>query len=230
MPARFKPLRDENLRVEVAKAIRDAIFDGSLGPGEQVQESAIARQMGISRGPIREALLMLEREGLIRIRPNRGAFVRSLTLDEVAEIFSLRLPLEAMALNLARPKTTAEIFNQLALRVEGIHNLFREGQINRMVQEIFVFHGIIWETSGHDLLKDTLVRICTPYFAFMWTLVTPAELGSAEKMEAEKLILDYLAGTSKLSAMDCMRRYLDMVHPASVESSDLLSGLFIQPG
>ncbi len=227
--AQFAPLRDKSLRVGVAKAIRDAIFDGSLKPGEQIQEGAIAAQMEISRGPIREALLMLEKEGLVQIQPNRGAFVRNMSEKEMAEVFSLRFPLEVMALNLARPRTTHETLDRLESKFKEIRKQAKAKQIHRMVQEIFAFHRIIWETSGHDLLNETLVRICTPYFAFVKNFLNRPNLDFSAEVEAEQLLVDFLAGVSELSAVECLQRYFSIVQPPFVEALDLLSGLYPQP-
>src|SRR5580692_11517563 len=81
-PLVITPVKRDGLRTEVAKSLREAIFNQSLRPGDQVREIEMATKIGVSRGPLREALLILQKEGLIEIRPNRGAFIRKMTNEE----------------------------------------------------------------------------------------------------------------------------------------------------
>ena len=82
------------LGVDIATRLRAAILEGHFGPGEQLREEALARAMGVSRGPIREAFMQLEREGLILIRRNRGAFVAQLSREDLDEVYTLRVAIE----------------------------------------------------------------------------------------------------------------------------------------
>jgi DNA-binding GntR family transcriptional regulator len=83
---------------EAAAQLRGAITSGALQPGERIKENLVAEQMGISRGPVREALRILGGEGLVILRPNRGAEVRRVTAVDVLEIYALREPLGAVAI------------------------------------------------------------------------------------------------------------------------------------
>src|SRR6478752_4464093 len=85
------------LSVDIATRLRAAIFAGHFGPGERLREEALAKAMGVSRGPIREAFTQLEREGLVVIQRNRGTFVARLKREDAEELYSLRLVLERLA-------------------------------------------------------------------------------------------------------------------------------------
>ncbi|MEM9132400.1 MAG: GntR family transcriptional regulator [Actinomycetota bacterium] len=85
----------------VTAALRESIVRGEIGPGERLVETELADRFEVSRGPIRDALAELERSGLVELRPRKGSFVRALTADDVAEIYSLRVALESLALRLA---------------------------------------------------------------------------------------------------------------------------------
>src|SRR5262245_50807454 len=91
------PPENRALAVAIAARLRQAILAGHFGPGEQLREEPIARSMEVSRGPVREAFVRLEREGLVVIRRNRGAFVAQLAREDFDEVFTLRLALERLA-------------------------------------------------------------------------------------------------------------------------------------
>ena len=85
--------------VDVAvDALRAAILDGQLAPGLRLKEIPLAEQLGISRGPIREALRLLERDGLVELIPNRGAIIPEVTALDVLEVYALRASLGSLAL------------------------------------------------------------------------------------------------------------------------------------
>jgi len=90
----------------VTDNLRSAILSGQLGPGDRLQHDDIARQFGVSRMPVREALRVLHSEGLVELRPHRGAVVVDLRPEDVAEIFEIRAMLEAQAAELAAPNLT----------------------------------------------------------------------------------------------------------------------------
>src|SRR5205814_976562 len=85
----------------VAEYIRDAIYRNELRPGQQLQQEELAVKFGISRIPVRDALRQLQGEGLVELYPNRGAFVSNPGLEELREVFGLRVLLESYALRMA---------------------------------------------------------------------------------------------------------------------------------
>jgi DNA-binding GntR family transcriptional regulator len=94
--------------VRIVDALRESILDGVLPPGLQVRQEALAEQFGVSRVPVREALRQLEAEGLIHTELHKGAFVSSLSLEQVIEMLDIRIGLELRALKLAVPNFTAQ--------------------------------------------------------------------------------------------------------------------------
>lgn len=106
------PTRTEAARRPAPELVRDglraAIFRGELSEGAQLRQDQLAEQYGTSRIPVREALRQLEAEGLVRIEPNRGAVVTSLSLEDVLEMLDIRIALECHALRLAIPNMAEE--------------------------------------------------------------------------------------------------------------------------
>ena len=140
---------------QVAAVIRQAIADRKLPPGCRLIEMKIAREMGTSRGPLREALFQLEQEGLVVRKPNRGTFVVSLTEELIRQIASLRGVLEGFAATLARKRLTEADFHQLERILMEMSAMARAGDFPAMVERDYRFHEYIVRASGHPLLHET---------------------------------------------------------------------------
>jgi DNA-binding GntR family transcriptional regulator len=111
-------LDGRTLRERVYDYIRDEILAERLAPGSELQEVALAQSLGVSRGPVREALGRLEAAGLVTIRPRRGAVVRSLSAREFLEAYQLREALEVMAVRLAVPRLEEGGFARLEALID----------------------------------------------------------------------------------------------------------------
>src|ERR1700755_80985 len=93
---------------DVYARVREAILDGELGPGAVMSQVALAEELGISRTPLREALRMLQGEGLVDAEPNRRVRVAPMTASDLEELYVMRVTLEAEALRLSVPLMTPE--------------------------------------------------------------------------------------------------------------------------
>src|ERR1700682_3154662 len=98
----------QNASVAATELIREAILEGRLEPGARLKEEELARELGISRTPVREALLMLQAEGLIETVPNRGAVVRTHDADDLIDLYQLRALLEGYAARQAAARVSDE--------------------------------------------------------------------------------------------------------------------------
>src|SRR6478609_4662701 len=109
-------------------AIRDAIVSGRLKPGERIKEVPLAEELGFSRAPVRDALRLLERDGLVTLVPNRGAIVPELRAVDVLEVYALRASLGTLALH----KLTLDASSlQLAPLERELARLVRAGEKQR---------------------------------------------------------------------------------------------------
>ena len=125
-------------------SVRDAILTWTLPPGSPIVEQEISDQLGISRTPVREALKLLEAEGLVKVIAQRGTFVSELSTQDVEEIFALRESLEVMALKVAIGNISNEQLTKLesylsSLTPDSPPEQFFES--DRMLHEIIVNHG-----------------------------------------------------------------------------------------
>ena len=158
--AQFKPVHRESTREKVHAAIREAILDGRLRLGQRLTEISLAKQFGVSRAVIREALQQLAHDGLVEQNAYRGSQVVSLSLEQADEILGTRLVLEAEAIRLAiRAMTPAthRYLQDLAARMDNNLNVTSELDL--------AFHEKIWDLSGNATLRKILLQITAPLFA-----------------------------------------------------------------
>lgn len=151
----FVKTSDPLLRTGLADQIREFIVEGiSSGrwePGERVVERRIAAELGVSQGPVREALRQLEAQRLIETLPNRGARVRDFTEQDLAEIFPVRAGLERTAVELALPRL-AGCLDALEAHNRRLGEAAREGDLHEQMRLSIAFHREIVETAGNRLL------------------------------------------------------------------------------
>jgi DNA-binding GntR family transcriptional regulator len=146
---------NRGLATDIALRLRTAIVHGHFGPGERLREEALAKTLGVSRGPVREALSQLEREGLVVIQRNRGTFVARLTREDVEEIYSLRSVLERLATQRAVAHITPAQLDALQRVVDAMRAATERGMTEQEAAELDVqFHELLYEASHHKRLYD----------------------------------------------------------------------------
>lgn len=147
---------NRGLGVDIAERLRSAILSGYFGPGERLPEEQLARTMGVSRGPVREALVKLEREGLIVIRRNRGAFVAQLSREDLDEVYTLRVAIERLAVERCVTNATEADLDELQDVVDKIAELLERGITEQEAARLDLeFHDIIYRSGRHRRLYDT---------------------------------------------------------------------------
>ncbi|MFB3818720.1 MAG: GntR family transcriptional regulator [Candidatus Methylomirabilales bacterium] len=146
------PLAFRTLPEQIAARIRQAILTGRLAPGSRLVEMTIAAQMRTSRGPVRDALALLEREGLVARLPHRGACVQGFSERTLREAASLRAVLEDFAVTLALPRLEASHLAELDTLVRGMEAAARRRARAEFNELDYRFHERILEVSGHATL------------------------------------------------------------------------------
>jgi DNA-binding GntR family transcriptional regulator len=145
-------IRNVKLRDEVVARIRAAIVAGKLTPGQRLTEEDLARDLGVSRSPVREALVQLEQAGLVVNPAARGTFVRTFTAREIRELFSLRSGIETMAAELALPHLTEADLERFEQILDRKGNAYQHGDIPTTVEYDLDFHEAIVRAADHTLL------------------------------------------------------------------------------
>ena len=147
-PVGLNALDDSNLVGQVARILTQAVIAGRLPPGAKVAEAAVARELGISRAPVREAARLLERQGLLVAHPRRGFFVRKLESADIDEIYDLRICVECHAAVLAAKALTPSSRAALRRQLDILHETAEVDDPARQVEEDYKFHRLICEIAG----------------------------------------------------------------------------------
>lgn len=177
---------------EIAFRIQAAILDGEYPAGTHLQQEELCRRFGVSRTPVREALRKLQAQHLVELVPNKGATVRSLSRDELEEIYALRAELEGFAAELAAPRMApaalaaldeahATMERALAAAADGA----QEAGVNAAVTAANErFHAVIHAASGNRRLARLLAELQGLFPKdYVWRAITSAD-------EAQRLNLD----------------------------------------
>ncbi len=147
----YLPLRDV-----VFNTLREAILKGDLKPGERLMELQLASKLGVSRTPIREAIRMLEQEGLAVTTPRKGAEVAKMTLKDMEDVLEIRDALDELAVRIACQKISDEQLRQL----EDVKELFEKstqtGNVKKIAEADVSFHDVIYEATGNPKLVTLL--------------------------------------------------------------------------
>jgi len=149
-------VRLENLTLwqRVYDHLREEILAGRLQPGAELAEVALSEQLGVSRGPIRDAIGRLAAEGLVTVRPRRGAVVRLLSKDEFLELYQVREALEIMAVRLAVPRLGADDFAALQGLIDTMGKHAERGEVAEFFEANVAFHAHLVEASGNRKLQE----------------------------------------------------------------------------
>ena len=147
----YLPLRDV-----VFNTLREAILKGDLKPGERLMELQLASKLGVSRTPIREAIRMLEQEGLAVTTPRKGAEVSKMTLKDMEDVLEIRDALDELAVRIACQKISDEQLKQLEDMKELFEKSTQTGNVKKIAEADVTFHDVIYEATGNPKLVTLL--------------------------------------------------------------------------
>jgi DNA-binding GntR family transcriptional regulator len=151
--------QDSSLRGRVFQSIREDILNGVYMEHDELRENTIAKKLGVSRTPVREALRQLELEGLVKIIPNKGAFVTGITAEDVKDIYAVRSMLEGLCVRWATENISEEQLTELEeiLVLSEFHLHKSQGEKTQQVTELDgKFHEILYDASNSRILKHVL--------------------------------------------------------------------------
>lgn len=161
----YLPLRDV-----VFQTLRTAILKGVLKPGERLMELQLASKLGVSRTPIREAIRMLEQEGLARTIPRKGAEVAGMTEKDMEDVLQIRCVLEELAARLSCQNITDEEMRELKIAMVAFEEKTREGNVVELAKADVTFHDIIYRAADNpkllvllNNLREQMYRYRTEY-------------------------------------------------------------------
>lgn len=147
---------DVSLRYKVFKYIKTQIINGHYKPGESLVESKLAEELGVSRTPIREAVRLLEVEGLVEITPNKGGVVLGISRKDVEDIYAIRCLVEGLAARWAAERMSSIDKKELKKIIDLMEFYSQREDLDELADLDNRFHQIIYEASGSKILNLTL--------------------------------------------------------------------------
>jgi DNA-binding GntR family transcriptional regulator len=202
----FRPLRRN-----VYEAVREAILLGDLAPGERVVEAELARQMRISRGPIREALRQLEQEGLVDYVPRRGVVVAALTRARVLDTYAVRAEMEGLAARCATERAGPTEIAALESLLDDMRTHAGKDNAAGLLQADVQFHELICTMADNPVL----LKAWRGLGPLSWTLFSGAKQeGSYELTELAERHLPIVeaikSGEPEVAAATARQHTLDI--------------------
>ncbi|KUO48816.1 MAG: hypothetical protein APF76_18215 [Desulfitibacter sp. BRH_c19] len=146
---RFEKKSSQSLREVAYESIREAIIKGNIKPGDRIREADISEQMGISRGPIREAFRQLEQEGLVFSHPYRETVVTEISNEEVDQVFvPIRRIVESYAAKRAHVNFTKQDFDYLHTIIVDMEKASSNDDLDLMSEQDLKFHQFLVQKAG----------------------------------------------------------------------------------
>jgi len=198
----------ETLKEGVVQSLRTAILDQKLKPGQRIPESRMATKLGVSRAPVREALAVLQQEGLIH-RGAAGLVVANLTQVDVDEVGSLRLALEQLAVREAIRNGSAEDFDRLE---ENIRRTEESKQTGAAGQRDVEFHELVVRAAKHERLLGAWLSLRSQ----IKFLLLRMELDTCEyarsTAECHRELLSAIRAGDEVRALELLETQLENTH------------------
>jgi DNA-binding GntR family transcriptional regulator len=187
--------------------LREGILSGRYPGGTRLNLDEVARAVGASRMPVREAIRQLAAEGLLTIRPNRGVVVTQLTADDILELFETRSVLEGLAARVAAPRIDADALDELRAILARMERA--RGAAATWLRHHDEFHAAICRWSGRQRLVEqtTLVRrMIEPYLRVHAGVYDPPEIGGSEHAS----LIEALGSRDPARAEAAVRRHVEL--------------------
>lgn len=195
-------------RDAVAAVLRKKILSGELAPGERLTVPDIARELGVSQTPAREALQVLESDGIVRMTAYRGARVADLDPNDCEEIYLMREALERLAAKEGTRSIGKEGLAELQRRLEEMRSAAKEGDIDQFLRADRAFHKAHYLASGRVGLWERIIslRDAAERYTRLTYKTLPKEM--VERTEAHARLLDHIRSQDEDACADWISRVL----------------------
>lgn len=178
-----------SLRGRVFNRLREDILSGKYEENEELREVAIGEELGVSRTPVREAFRQLELEGLIRIIPNKGAYVTGISEKDVKDIYMIRSRLEGLAARWATEHITLEQLEEMEENVYLAKFHSEKGHLEQLAELDNRFHEVMYEASGSKMLEHQLRDFHQYVLRVRKKTLASANRGPQSNLEHEQIMM-----------------------------------------
>ena len=198
----------QNISEELVDYLKQQILKGELNPGDRVVETKLAKELGISQTPVREALRRLQGEGIITIIPNKGPMVRTLDMRDAFEIYSIRAMLEGLAIRLATQNATEQDIADL----EAFYNKMKDRvhddsvPVSYLLGDSFYIHETIMNLSNHTRLINMYKSISLQIA--LVNRILGSKSSKLKEVEEHWELIEVLKNRDPDRAEDVMRRHI----------------------
>lgn len=197
------PLRDV-----VYKTIRNAILKGELKPGSRLMEIHLASSLGVSRTPVREAIRLLEREGLAVTYPRRGAQVAHMSVKDLEDVIEIREALDVLAANKTCENVDATIIEKLENEIEAFKNVVNSDDFREIVKADEAFHNVIYESANNPKLTEIVNSLREQMYRYRYEYIKEKDMMVNLLKEHEK-ILEAIRKKDKAGVTKMMKEHLE---------------------
>lgn len=199
----YLPLRDV-----VFNTLRQGILTGVLKPGERLMEIHLAAKLGVSRTPIREAIRMLELDGLVTMVPRRGAEVARISKDDLSDVLEVRKVLDSLATELACTRITSEQKEELRKAALEFEEAVGTKDIVKIAKADVRFHDVIIEASGNKRLVQMINNLAERIYRYRLEYIKD-ENNHPTIIEEHTQIMKYVLDGDKENASLAAKRHID---------------------
>ena len=200
----FLPLRDE-----VFNTLRQRILKGTYKPGERLMEIHLAEQLGVSRTPIREAIRMLELEGLVKMIPRKGAQVASISREDLQDVLEVRKALDTLAVKLACMRISADEIQKLKNAELEFERSLRQGDTTQIAEADVAFHDVIQLAAKNKRLKSMISNLAERIYRYRFEYIKQQSDGGQTLVDEHRLIIKYIEENNVDEAIGAIELHID---------------------
>ena len=199
----YLPLRDV-----VFNTLRQGILKGDLKPGERLMEIHLAARLGVSRTPIREAIRMLELEGLVTMVPRKGAEVARISKQDLRDVLEVRKSLDSLAVSLACDRITEEEKEALKNAEEDFEHSISKGDVTSIAEADVRFHDVILKAGKNGRLMQMINNLAERMYRYRLEYIKDSR-NHPRLIEEHRRIIEYIIEGDKDNACKAIETHID---------------------
>lgn len=209
----------------VFNTLRRAILTGELDPGERLMEIHLATQFGVSRTPVREAIRMLEQEGLVTLRPSRGAVVSSISAESVKDVLEVRRAMDVLCAQLACKRITPEALDALRAACDEFKKAAEapDKAITTIAACDVALHDIILEATGNRRLKQMVNNLSEQMYRYRFEYLKDSDI-YGQLIAEHSAIYEAIAARDEDAAAEACGIHIDNQEDAIMKQIALSAG------
>ena len=213
----FLPLRDE-----VFNTLRERILKGVYKPGERLMEIHLADQLGVSRTPIREAIRMLELEGLVKMVPRKGAQVAKISKEDLQDVLEVRKALDTLSVKLACERITEDEIKLLNNAEREFEKALASKDVREIAEADVAFHDVIHSATKNGRLKSMISNLAERIYRYRFEYIKQQSDGGKALMLEHREIMRCIESRDVESAVKATEIHIDNQEISISEQLDIL--------